>query len=63
MGDRDDGRKLQEPLLLGVCANASDRIGWNVWAVRGMWLLAALVLSPAVTGPIYLFSWFLTREG
>lgn len=43
----------QDALLAGVCAEAAHRLGWNVWALRLLFLLELLVNALA-TGAVYL---------
>ena len=40
-------------LLAGVAAALAQRLGWNVWAIRALWLLG-LVVQPVAVGIAYL---------
>ena len=40
-------------LLAGVCADISAKFGWNVWVLRGLFVLGLLIKTLA-TGGIYL---------
>jgi phage shock protein PspC (stress-responsive transcriptional regulator) len=40
-------------LLAGVCADISAKFGWNVWVLRGLFVLGLLIKTLA-TGAIYL---------
>jgi phage shock protein PspC (stress-responsive transcriptional regulator) len=40
-------------LLAGVCADIAARFGWNVWVLRGLFVLGLLIKTLA-TGAIYL---------
>lgn len=42
-----------DALLAGVCAELARRLGWNVWAVRCLFLFG-LVLKPLWVGLVYL---------
>lgn len=46
-------RRHPDALLAGVCADMAQRLGWNVWAFRGLAILG-LFLNVLVTGGIYL---------
>lgn len=39
-------------LLAGVCAELAARVGWNLWAVRGLFI-AGLLIETLATGIIY----------
>lgn len=50
------GSKVYRPedaLLAGVCAELARRLGWNVWALRGI-LVLGLFLAPVPVGIGYL---------
>jgi phage shock protein PspC (stress-responsive transcriptional regulator) len=42
-----------DALLAGVCAELARRLGWNVWAIRLLFIVGLLVQAPA-TGALYL---------
>ena len=42
-----------DALLAGVCADLAQRLGWNVWAVRGLAVLG-LFIHALATGGLYL---------
>ena len=49
-------RKLYRPedaLLAGVCAELARGLGWNVWAIRAVFLAGLFIHAP-ITGAIYL---------
>ena len=39
-------------LLAGVCAGLASRLGWNVWAIRALFVLGLLIQTIA-TGVVY----------
>lgn len=43
----------EDAVLAGVCAELSRRLGWNVWAIRGLFVLGLLIQTLA-TGVVYL---------
>ena len=45
-------------LVAGICAAVARRLRWNVWLVRGLWVI--LTLLPFLPGlPVYLVLWIL----
>lgn len=42
----------EDALLAGVCAELSRRLGWNVWAIRGLFV-AGLFLQTLGTAVLY----------
>ncbi len=42
-----------DALLAGVCAELARRLGWNVWAIRLLFIVGLLVQALA-TGAVYL---------
>ena len=47
-----DTRRPEDALLAGVSAEIARRLGWNVWAVRGLFVLG-LVVQTLATIVIY----------
>jgi len=47
-----DFHRPEGALLAGVCAELADRLGWNVWALRALFL-AGLLVQTLATGMIY----------
>ena len=47
-----------DALLAGVCADLAQRLGWNIWAVRGLAVLGLFIHAPA-TGVVYILLAFL----
>ncbi|MEJ2534797.1 MAG: PspC domain-containing protein [Gammaproteobacteria bacterium] len=45
-------RRPDGALLAGVAMELSRRLGWNVWAIRALWVLG-LVLQPIAVGVAY----------
>lgn len=43
----------KDALLAGVCAEAAQRLGWNVWALRALGI-AGLLVQPLAAGAAYL---------
>ncbi len=43
----------EDALLAGVCAELARRLGWNVWAIRGLFVFG-LIIEPLATAVIYL---------
>lgn len=41
-----------DALLAGVCAEAARRLGWNVWAIRGLFVVG-LFIHAIGTGVVY----------
>jgi phage shock protein PspC (stress-responsive transcriptional regulator) len=39
-------------LLAGVCAGLAERLGWNAWAIRGLFVLG-LLIETIGTGVVY----------
>lgn len=55
------GRERPEgALLAGVCAELAGRLGWNVWAIRGL-LVLGLLLKTLWVGAAYLVLALLLR--
>jgi phage shock protein PspC (stress-responsive transcriptional regulator) len=50
--DRDDNRPAGA-LLAGVCAGIAERLGWNTWAIRGLFVFG-LVIQTIGTGVVYI---------
>ncbi len=48
----DDFYRPDGALLAGVCAELARRLGWNVWAIRALFL-AGLLIQTLATGVIY----------
>ena len=44
---------MHRPLLAGVCGRLAGALGWNVWGIRGAWLLL-LVFKPLIAMALYL---------
>ncbi len=42
----------EDALLAGVCAEIAQRLGWNVWALRGVFVFGML-LKPIWVGAAY----------
>ena len=51
-------RARRGKLVAGICVAVARRLGWNVWLVRGLWVI--LTLLPFLPGlPVYLVLWIL----
>lgn len=46
-------RRADGALLAGVCATLAQRLGWNAWALRALFVLG-LFIQTIATGVIYL---------
>jgi phage shock protein PspC (stress-responsive transcriptional regulator) len=46
-------RRHPDALLAGVCADLAQRLGWNVWAIRGLFVIALLIKTIAMAA-VYL---------
>lgn len=42
----------EHALLAGVCADLAQRLGWNVWALRAVFV-AGLLIQTLATGIVY----------
>jgi phage shock protein PspC (stress-responsive transcriptional regulator) len=42
-----------DALLAGVCAELSRRLGWNAWAIRGLFVLG-LLINAVAAGVVYI---------
>ncbi|MBT8062498.1 MAG: PspC domain-containing protein [Gammaproteobacteria bacterium] len=51
-------RRPDGALLAGVCAGIAERLGWNTWALRLLFVLG-LLIKPIPTGLVYLALAFL----
>lgn len=52
---QDPGPTRERPdgsLLAGVCAGLADRLGWNVWAIRALFVLG-LFIQTIGAGVVY----------
>jgi phage shock protein PspC (stress-responsive transcriptional regulator) len=45
-------RRHPDALLAGVCADLAQRLGWNVWAIRALFVIALLIKTIA-TAAVY----------
>ena len=39
----DSRTQAPKPLLAGVCSRIADRLGWNVWALRALFVVFLLI--------------------
>ena len=54
-------RRPDGALLAGVCAGIANRLGWNAWALRFLFVFG-LLIKPVPTGLVYLvFAFLLPR--
>lgn len=47
------GDRHPDALLAGVCAELADRLGWNAWALRALFVLG-LAWKTLATGALYI---------
>ncbi len=40
-------RRHPDALLAGVCADLAQRLGWNVWAIRALFVIALMIKTIA----------------
>lgn len=45
--------RVRGALLAGVCAGISEKLGWNVWALRVLFIVGLLIQTLA-TGVVYI---------
>lgn len=55
MTSRERLYRPEDALLAGVCAELARRLGWNVWALRALFL-AGLLVQTLATGAVYLLA-------
>jgi phage shock protein PspC (stress-responsive transcriptional regulator) len=46
-------RRSDDALLAGVCAEIARRLDWNVWVIRGLFVLG-LFIQALATGVVYI---------
>jgi len=49
----DEDRRPAGALLAGVCADLAARLGWNVWAIRALFVFGLLIQTIG-TGVLYI---------